>query len=104
MAPRSPTPALPAPLAAPLPLPRDPGAPYRVCLVCLGNICRSPMAETVLRASLAEGGLDGAVTLDSAGTGDSHVGEPIYRPAQTALADRGYDGSGHRARHIRASA
>jgi protein-tyrosine phosphatase len=61
------------------------------------------MAETVLRASLAEVGLDGAVTVDSAGTGDWHVGEPMYQPAQTALADRGYDGSGHRARQIRPS-
>ena len=55
--------------AAELPSPREPGAPYRVCLVCLGNICRSPMAETVLRAELAAAGLDGAVVVDSAGTG-----------------------------------
>jgi protein-tyrosine phosphatase len=61
------------------------------------------MAETVLRASLAEVGLDGPVTLDSAGTGDWHVGEPMYQPAQSALADRGYDGSVHRARQIRPS-
>ena len=56
------------------------------------------MAETVLRASLAEAGLDGAVRLDSAGTGDWHVGEPMYQPAQAALARWGYDGSAHRAR------
>ena len=55
--------------------PREPGAPYRICLVSLGNICRSPMAETVLRAELAAAGLDGAVVVDSAGTGDWHVGE-----------------------------
>jgi protein-tyrosine phosphatase len=61
------------------------------------------MAETVLRASLAEAGLDGAVTLDSAGTGDWHVGEPMYQPAQAVLADRGYDGSAHRARQFRLS-
>jgi len=54
MVPPSPLPSTPAPLAAPLPPPREPGTPYRVCLVCLGNICRSPMAETVLRAALAE--------------------------------------------------
>src|SRR6516225_10421323 len=101
MTPSSPQPPAPAPLAAPLPPPRDPGAPYRVCLVCLGNICRSPMAETVLRASLAEAGLDGAVRLDSAGTGDWHVGEPMYQPAQAALARWGYDGSAHRARQFR---
>jgi protein-tyrosine phosphatase len=96
----------PAPLAAPLPPPRDPGAPYRICLVCLGNICRSPMAEAVLRASLAEAGLAEAVILDSSGTGDWHVGEPMYPQARRALARRGYDGSGprtHRARQLDAS-
>jgi protein-tyrosine phosphatase len=103
MAPAPPQPSTPAPLAAPLPPPRDPGAPYRVCLVCLGNICRSPMAETVLRASLAEAGLAEAVTVDSSGTGDWHVGEPMYPEARRALARRGYDGSAHRARQVRAS-
>jgi hypothetical protein len=63
--------------AAELPSPREPGAPYQVCLVCLGNICRSPMAETVLRAEVAAAGLDGAVVVDSAGTGDWHVGDTM---------------------------
>ena len=103
MAPPSPDPSAPAPLAAPLPPPRDPGAPYRVCLVCLGNICRSPMAETVLRAELNDAGLAEAVTLDSSGTGDWHIGQPMYPQARQALARRGYDGSSHRARQIRAS-
>jgi low molecular weight protein-tyrosine phosphatase len=98
-----PTPDLPAPLAAPLPPPRDLDVPYRVSLVCLGNICRSPMAETVLRASLEGVGLAEAVTLDSSGTGDWHLGEPMYPQARTALAGRGYDGSAHRARQFRAS-
>jgi protein-tyrosine phosphatase len=61
------------------------------------------MAETVLRASLAEAGLDGAVTLDSAGTGDWHIGEPMDEQARAALASRGYDGSAHRARQFRPS-
>jgi protein-tyrosine phosphatase len=86
-----------------LPPPREPGAPYRVSLVCLGNICRSPMAETVLRHFLAEAGLGDAVTLDSAGTGDWHLGEAMYPPAQQALAGRGYDGSAHRARQFQPS-
>jgi protein-tyrosine phosphatase len=103
MAPPSPQPPAPAPLADPLPPPHDPAAPYRVCLVCLGNICRSPMAETVLRAALDEAGLAEAVTLDSSGTGDWHVGEPMDPQARRALARRGYDGSAHRARQIRAS-
>src|SRR6516162_7259180 len=103
MAPLPPQPSTPAPLAAPLPPPRDPAAPYRVCLVCLGNICRSPMAETVLRASLAEAGLAEVVTLDSAGTGDWHLGEPMYPQARRALARRGYDGSAHHAAQFQAS-
>jgi len=101
--PSSSLPSTPAPLAVPLPPPREPGSPYRVCLVCLGNICRSPMAETVLRAALDEAGLAEAVTLDSSGTGDWHVGQPMYPQARSALARRGYDGSAHRARQFRPS-
>ena len=88
---------------AELPSPREPGAPYRVCLVCLGNICRSPMAETVLRAELAAAGLDGAVVADSAGTGDWHVGDAMDPGARAALATRGQDGSAHRARQFQPS-
>ena len=94
------------PSAAELPSPREPGAPYRVCLVCLGNICRSPMAETVLRAEVAAAGLDGAVVVDSAGTGDWHVGDTMDPDARKALAGRGHDGSGpktHRARQFEPS-
>ena len=89
--------------ASELPFPRESGAPYRVCLVCLGNICRSPMAEAVLRAELAAAGLDRAVVVDSAGTGDWHVGGPMDPGARSALARRGYDGSAHRARQFQAS-
>jgi len=91
------------PSAAELPSPREPGAPYRVCLVCLGNICRSPMAETVLRAELAAAGLNGAVVVDSAGTGDWHVGDAMDPDARSALASRGHDGSAHRARQFQPS-
>jgi protein-tyrosine phosphatase len=91
------------PSAAELPSPREPGAPYRVCLVCLGNICRSPMAETVLRAELAAAGLAGAVVVDSAGTGDWHVGDMMDPDARKALAGRGHDGSAHRARQFEPS-
>jgi protein-tyrosine phosphatase len=89
--------------AAELPSPREPGAPYRVCVVCLGNICRSPMAETVLRAELAAVGLAGAVVVDSAGTGDWHVGDAMDPGARSALASRGHDGSAHRARQFQPS-
>jgi protein-tyrosine phosphatase len=86
--------------AVPLPPSRAAGVPYTVCLVCLGNICRSPMAEVVLRSELAAAGLDGAVTVDSAGTGDWHIGSPMDRRAQAELTRRGFDGSAHRARQI----
>jgi len=61
------------------------------------------MAETVLRAFLVEAGLDGAVSLDSAGTGNWNIGRPMYSQARAVLASRGHDGSGHRARQFRAS-
>ena len=86
-----------------LPPPRGSAAPYRICLVCLGNYCRSPMAETVLRGSLEQAGLGRAVVVDSAGTGDWHVGQQMNRLAADALARRGYDGSAHRGRQLRGS-
>jgi protein-tyrosine phosphatase len=89
--------------AAELPPPREPGSPYRICLVCLGNICRSPMAETILRAELDQAGLDGKVVVDSAGTGDWHIGDTMDPDARAALARRGYDGSAHRARQFEPS-
>jgi len=91
------------PVTEALPGPRQSFGPYRVCLVCLGNICRSPMAEVILREELARAGLAGAVTVESAGTGDWHVGEQMHGPARSELARRGYDGSAHRARQIEAS-
>jgi protein-tyrosine phosphatase len=93
-------PAADNPAAVILPLPRDPQQPYRICLVCLGNICRSPMAERVLRAELDRAGLAGRVTVDSAGTGDWHLGEEMDSRAKAELSRRGYDGSGHQARQV----
>ena len=76
---------------------------YRIGLVCLGNICRSPMAEVVLRAELERAGLSGRAEVDSAGTGDWHLGEPMDRGARAELTRRGYDGAGHRARQFEPS-
>ncbi|WP_239116182.1 low molecular weight protein-tyrosine-phosphatase [Planotetraspora kaengkrachanensis] len=70
----------------------------RICLVCMGNICRSPMAEVVLRRTLEERGLD--VLVDSAGTGGWHAGEPMDERALATLAEHGYDGDAHRARQF----
>lgn len=70
----------------------------RVLFVCLGNICRSPTAEGVLRARAAAAGLK--IEVDSCGTGGWHVGEPPYLPAIEAAAKRGYDLRSLRARQI----
>jgi protein-tyrosine phosphatase len=80
--------------------PPRPRSPYRVCLVCTGNICRSPMAETVLRHHLTTAGLTRKITVDSAGTGDWHAGEPMHPAARAALTSRGYDGAQHRSRRF----
>src|SRR5262245_50645801 len=73
---------------------------YKICVVCLGNICRSPMAEVLIKAELARAGLAERVSVESAGTGDWHLGEHMDRRARAELTRRGYDGSAHRARQI----
>ncbi len=82
---------------------KDPAAtaaPVGVLFVCLGNICRSPTAEAVFRARVARAGLDGRIAVDSAGTGDWHVGDPPDRRAIEHAARRGYDLAPLRARQI----
>lgn len=74
--------------------------PTSLLFVCLGNICRSPMAEGVFRRMAAEAGLRDAIRIDSAGTGDWHVGEPPDRRAIAAAARRGIDITGLRARQV----
>jgi protein-tyrosine phosphatase len=78
----------------------DESARFRICFVCTGNICRSPMAEAVFRGLVKKAGLDGAITVVSAGTGDWHVGESSDARTVTALKAHGHDGSGHRARQF----
>lgn len=73
---------------------------YRICVVCSGNICRSPMGEVVLREAFERAGLGDVVVVDSAGTGAWHLGDGADRRAVTALAAAGLDGRGHRARRI----
>lgn len=77
--------------------------PVRLLVVCLGNICRSPVAEGVLRARIAISTLAGQVELDSAGTGDWHVGEPPDRRAIANASEHGVDISGLRARQLAAA-
>jgi protein-tyrosine phosphatase len=71
---------------------------YRIALVCLGNICRSPIAHVVLDDRLVRAGLDDQVEVASSGTGGWHRGEPMDRRAAVVLRDAGYDPSRHRAR------
>jgi protein-tyrosine phosphatase len=87
----------------PLPPPRHDQATYSIALVCLGNICRSAMAEAVLRHKLQEAGLDDMVEVRSSGTGDWHVGEPMDDRAAATLARHGYDPSKHRAEQFDAT-
>jgi protein-tyrosine phosphatase len=61
----------------------------RVLFVCLGNICRSPTAEGVMRALVREAGLTDTIELDSAGTGSWHVGSPPDARASAAARSRG---------------
>lgn len=72
----------------------------RVLLVCMGNICRSPMAEGVLRQRVAERALALPVEIDSAGTHGYHPGAPPDPRAQAAALRRGVDISGQRARRV----
>lgn len=65
-------------------------APYRITVVCLGNICRSPIGEAVLRARLADAGLSEQVVVDSAGTGDWHLGHPADPRTIAVLDEAGY--------------
>ena len=70
----------------------------RILCVCLGNICRSPMAQGAIERRAAEAGLD--VTVDSAGIGHWHVGNPPDPRGLTAASARGYDNSAQRARQV----
>lgn len=73
--------------------------PLRVLFVCLGNICRSPLAEGVFAAQVAAAGLEALVQVDSAGTGDWHVGE-LPDPRTRAVAQRHGLTLTHRARQF----
>jgi len=63
----------------------------RLLFVCTGNICRSPTAEAVMRSVVAEAGLASEIEVDSAGTGDWHVGEKADARARAAAARRGIE-------------
>lgn len=71
----------------------------RILCVCLGNICRSPMAQGAIERRAAEAGLE--IHVDSAGTGAWHIGNPPDPRGLSAASRRGYDNSGQRARQVR---
>jgi protein-tyrosine phosphatase len=85
---------------APLP-PRRGEGPYQVVMVCLGNICRSPVADVVLGAKVEAAGLAGRVEVSSCGTADWHRGKPMDPRSGETLTDSGYDATRHRARQFR---
>jgi protein-tyrosine phosphatase len=72
----------------------------RVLFVCMGNICRSPLAQGVFEALLRREGLEDEVFVDSAGTGAWHVGRPPDERAQRSARARGLDLSSQRARKV----
>lgn len=72
----------------------------KVLFVCLGNICRSPMAEAVFRSKVKEAGLAGQIEIDSAGTGGWHTGEPPHEGTRKILKQKGIDYAGIQARQV----
>ncbi len=78
-------------------------AMHRILFLCLGNICRSPMAEGVFRHLVESEGLGESFHIDSAGTGAWHIGDAPDQRGQQTLQKRGIDISGQRARQVRAA-
>ena len=75
----------------------------KVLFVCLGNICRSPTAHGVFQQLVNQAGLQNKIEIDSAGTGDWHIGKPPDKRAMEAASKRGYDLSPLRGRQFSAS-
>lgn len=75
----------------------------KVLFVCLGNICRSPMAEAIFRHLVKQKGFEQLIEVDSAGTGNWHVGEPPHKGTQQILKAKGIDCHAIKAREFQAS-
>ncbi|RED60282.1 low molecular weight protein-tyrosine-phosphatase [Cohnella lupini] len=73
---------------------------YSVLFVCLGNICRSPMAEAVFRHLVKRDGLENKITVDSAGTGDWHIGHPPHEGTRGLLDKLSISSEGMKARQF----
>ena len=75
----------------------------KILFVCHGNICRSPMAEYVMRDLVRKAGLEGQFQIASAATSREEIGNPVYPPARRKLAEHGISCDGHAARQLRSA-
>ena len=75
----------------------------RILFVCHGNICRSPMAEFVMKDLVKKAGLESQFHIESAATSTEEIGNPVYPPARRKLAEHGIDCAGKTARQLRNS-
>ena len=72
----------------------------KILFVCHGNICRSPMAEFVMKNLVRRAGLEGEFTIESAATSTEEIGNPVYPPARRKLAEHGIGCEGKTARQL----
>lgn len=75
----------------------------KILFICHGNICRSPMAEFVMKDMVRKAGLENQFHIASAATSGEELGNPVYPPARRKLAEHGIDCSGKTARRLRKS-
>ena len=72
----------------------------KILFICHGNICRSPMAEFVMKDLVKKAGLERKFQIESAATSTEEIGNPVYPPARRKLAEHGINCSGKRARQL----
>ncbi len=75
----------------------------RILFICHGNICRSPMAEFVMKDLVKKAGLEGQFHIESAAASTEEIGNPVYPPAKRKLAEHGIDCTGKTARQLKNS-